>query len=68
MQERNIINIKSMKNNIVGFVVYILYLLELLLKLPFYWKDTYRNISFEREAYTSQYDCNYLKNMITLSG
>lgn len=28
-----------MKNNIVGFVVYILYLLELLLKLPFYWKD-----------------------------
>lgn len=57
-----------MKNNIVGFVVYILYLLELLLKLPFYWKDTYRNISFEREAYASQYDCNYFKNMITLSG
>ena len=41
---------------------YVLYLLELLIKLPFYGTDTYRNISFEREAYACQNDNNYLEN------
>ena len=41
---------------------YILYVLEWLIKLPFYGKEAYRNISFEREAYSSQNDNNYLEN------
>lgn len=41
---------------------YILYVLEWIIKLPFYRSKAYRNISFEREAYTSQYDNNYLEN------
>lgn len=41
---------------------YILYLLECLVKLPFYGKQTYRNISFEREAYACQNDNSYLEN------
>ena len=32
-------------------VFYLWYLLEWLVKLPFYGKAAYRNISFEREAY-----------------
>lgn len=41
---------------------YILYVLEYLIKLIPYGNDAYRNISFEREAYDSQYDSNYLEN------
>lgn len=41
---------------------YILYVLEYLIKLPFYGYNAYRNISFEREAYASQNDNSYLEN------
>jgi len=41
---------------------YVLYVLEWLLKLPFYGKQAYYNISFEREAYSNQDDVNYLDN------
>jgi len=40
---------------------YIWYLIEWLIKLLFF-KDAYRNISFEREAYYNEYDLNYLKS------
>lgn len=41
---------------------YILYVLEWLVKLPFYGTKAYRNISFEREAHTCEGDNNYLEN------
>lgn len=41
---------------------YVLYLLEWLLKLPFYGAKAYKAISFEREAYGNDNDLNYLKN------
>lgn len=41
---------------------YILYILEWLIKLPFYGYKAYRNISFEREAYECENDNNYLEN------
>lgn len=40
---------------------YILYFLEMLLKLPFYGKDAYMNLSFEREAYGNDDNLDYLK-------
>lgn len=40
---------------------YLWYILEWLVKLFKYGKDAYRNISFEREAYTYQYDFKYLR-------
>lgn len=45
----------------IGF--YILYLLEYLLKRPFFskQKDAYYSISFEREAHAHDSDFNYLK-------
>lgn len=39
---------------------YIWYIIEWLIRLP--KGNAYRNISFEREAYTNQDDLNYLKN------
>lgn len=39
---------------------YVLYLLEWALKLPFYGKKAYYNISFEREAYSNELDLRYL--------
>jgi hypothetical protein len=41
---------KQMKETLYLFF-YLLYGLEWLIKLFFYGKDSYRNISFEREAY-----------------
>lgn len=39
---------------------YVLYVLEWLVKLCFYGKKAYRNISFEREAYSNDEDTCYL--------
>ena len=39
---------------------YILYVLEWVLKLPFYGSKAYYNISFEREAYSNDKNLNYL--------
>lgn len=41
---------------------YVLYVIEWFIKLFFYGKDAYYNISFEREAYSNEYDEEYLKN------
>ena len=43
---------------------YVIYLLEFLLKLFKYksWSISYRNISFEREAYNNENDLDYLKS------
>lgn len=41
---------------------YVLYVLEWIVRLPFYRKDAYNHISFEQEAYKNQYDNNYLEN------
>lgn len=41
---------------------YIIYLLEFLIKFLFYGKDSYRNISFEREAYSNDENLDYLKS------
>ena len=41
---------------------YVLYVLEWLFKLIFYGKEAYRNLSFEREAYDSQLNGDYLAN------
>jgi hypothetical protein len=41
---------------------YVIYVLEWLFKLPFYGKEAYKNISFEKEAYSNQIDLQYLKN------
>lgn len=38
---------------------YIFYLLEWLIKIPFYGKKAYQNISFEREAYHFDDDLDY---------
>ena len=40
---------------------YILYVLEWILKLPFYGARAYYNISFEREAYDNDKNLMYLK-------
>jgi hypothetical protein len=40
---------------------YIWYFIEWLIKL-FFFKDAYRNISFEREAYNNDLNNNYLKS------
>lgn len=47
---------------IIGF--YLLYVAEFLIRLAQYksWHVAYRNISFEREAYTSQNEEYYLMN------
>ena len=40
---------------------YVLYILEWFIKLFFYGKKAYYNISFEREAYTHEYNKDYLQ-------
>lgn len=47
----------------LGYIFfYLLYLLEWLVKLPFYGKKSYRNISFEREAYANEEELFYMRN------
>lgn len=41
---------------------YVLYITEWFIKLFFYGKKAYYNISFEREAYANENDYEYLKN------
>lgn len=46
----------------LGYIVfYIWYVVEWAIKLFKYGRKAYENISFEREAYTYQYDSTYLK-------
>lgn len=44
------------------FFFYIWYVIEWFIKLFFFGSSAYRNISFEREAYSNQEDDSYLKN------
>lgn len=47
----------------LGFIFfYILYLLEWLIKLLFFGRNSYRHISFEQEAYENEKDLDYLKS------
>ena len=55
------IHTKQMKE-LLFVPFYILYVFEWLVKLCFYGKQAYRNISFEREAYSNESDLNYLGN------
>lgn len=55
------IHTKQMKE-LLWLVFYTLYVLEWLVKLPFYGKQAYYNISFECEAYSNQNDVDYLDN------
>lgn len=50
-------------------IYYIVYLLEMLIKRFIYgnWNLAYRNISFEREAYSNQNDTAYLSNRLPFS-
>ena len=41
---------------------YVIYVTEWFIKLFFYGKDAYYNISFEREAYSNEYDYKYINN------
>ena len=41
---------------------YVLYILEWFIKLFFYGRRSYYNISFEREAYSNEKNNEYLKN------
>ena len=43
---------------------YLLYVLEWLFKLPFYGKESYYQISFEKEAYGNEKDLSYLNNRV----
>jgi hypothetical protein len=43
---------------------YVLYVLEWLLKLPFYGMKAYEAISFEREAYGNDNNLDYLNNRV----
>lgn len=55
-------NISAWWFSLAFFMFYILYVLEWLIKLPFYGTKAYRNISFEREAFECEGDNNYLEN------
>lgn len=48
------------EKEMLGIFFYLWYFIEWLLKLPFYGKEAYRNISFEREA-RSKIHISYLK-------
>lgn len=50
---------QALELGIIGF--YILYVLEFLVKLFFYGKNAYMNISFEREAYGNDSNLDYLQ-------
>ena len=55
------IHIKQQQEMLV-IPFYIWYGLEYLVKLFVYGNGAYRNLSFEREAYTNENDFEYLKN------
>lgn len=49
---------QALELGVIGF--YALYLIEWFVKLFFYGKQAYRNISFEREAYANDSNIEYL--------
>lgn len=55
------IHIKQQQEMLV-IPFYLWYGIEFLVKLFVYGNDAYRNLSFEREAYTHEEDMEYLKN------
>lgn len=60
------IHLQQMKDFwIFGYLLfYLLYFIEWLLKIPFYFfgYSSYRSISFEQEAFKNQWDLDYLHN------
>lgn len=65
--DRNVINHErihtAQQRELLFIPFYILYVVEWLIRLIQYrsWHKAYRNISFEREAYTHGHNLNYLK-------
>ncbi len=59
MLNHEAIHTAQMKESLYVFF-YVLYVVEWLVNLFMYGKKAYSNISFEREAYTFQYDLKYL--------
>ena len=55
------IHIKQQEETLV-LAFYIIYVTEWFVKLFFYGKDAYYNISFEREAYDNDDNLSYLKS------
>lgn len=55
--------------HVAAFAFYIWYVIEWLIKQVFYKniKLAYKKVSFEQEAYASEYDCNYIENCPLLS-
>lgn len=47
-----------------GIFFYVIYAIEFIIRLIQYlgWKEAYRNISFEREAFANENDAEYLDN------
>lgn len=46
----------------LGILFYLIYLIEWFVKLFKYGKNSYRNISFEREAYDNENNLNYINS------
>tara|TARA_R110000796_G_scaffold214939_1_gene330968 strand:+ start:740 stop:1111 length:372 start_codon:yes stop_codon:yes gene_type:complete len=65
-RKKKIINHESIhiaqQGELLVIPFYIIYILEWFVKLFFYGKKAYYNISFEREAYANEYNYNYLEN------
>jgi hypothetical protein len=56
-------NIHTAQMKELGYIFfYILYFVEWLYRVVFHTRTAYRGISFEREAYTHQYDYGYLEH------
>lgn len=60
IQNHEAIHTAQMKEMLYVFF-YLWYLVEWFVKLFRYGRKSYENISFEREAYTFQYDYSYLE-------
>lgn len=55
---------------VAALTFYIWYVIEWLVRLCIYWnfKIAYRAVSFEREAYSNELDCDYIENRPLFSG
>jgi len=50
------------QKELIGLFFYILYVIEWMIKLIFYGKKSYYNISFEREAYKNEDGLKYVES------
>ncbi len=68
-QDKILINHEKIQQKLLLLLFYIIYSLEWLIKLLIYKNGylTYKNLSFEREAYQNKNNLSYLKNRKTWS-